>query len=213
VSQSKTKVLQQLDELALAKAPLRVPRGSRACRILLATVAFGVVPMAPAVARASAGNAAAARCPNAELVPTAANVDQVRASVLCLTNADRAQRGMARLKENPKLRMAARAHSSDMVDKGYFGHTTPGGESFVDRIVDSGYARRNGGWSLGENLGWGSGELGTARGVQDAWMHSHGHKANVLKSAYREIGIGIGIGVPTDAGVGATFTTDFGVKR
>jgi len=43
-------------------------------------------------------------------------------------------------------------------------------------------------------------------------MHSSGHRANILKSSYRELGIGIRAGVPTDATVGATFTTDFGVK-
>ena len=41
---------------------------------------------------------------------------------------------------------------------------------------------------------------------------SSGHRGNILKAAYREIGIGVRPGVPTDAGVGATFTNDFGVK-
>jgi len=65
---------------------------------------------------------------------------------------------------------------------------------------------------LGENLAWGTGDLGTARGVQSAWMRSPGHRANILKAAYRELGIGVHAGVPTDAGAGATFTTDFGAK-
>ena len=38
----------------------------------------------------------------------------------------------------------------------------------------------------------------------NAWMNSAGHKANILKKAYREVGIGIRLGVPTDDGVGAT---------
>ena len=46
----------------------------------------------------------------------------------------------------------------------------------------------------------------------NAWMNSAGHKANILKKAYREVGIGIRLGVPTDEGVGATVTADFGVK-
>jgi uncharacterized protein YkwD len=43
-------------------------------------------------------------------------------------------------------------------------------------------------------------------------MNSAGHKANILKRSYKELGIGIRLGVPNDAGVGATFTADFGAK-
>jgi uncharacterized protein YkwD len=43
-------------------------------------------------------------------------------------------------------------------------------------------------------------------------MNSAGHKANILKKAYREIGIGLRLGVPSDETVGATVTADFGVK-
>ena len=44
-------------------------------------------------------------------------------------------------------------------------------------------------------------------------MDSPGHRANVVKRAYREIGIGVVTGVPTDGGAGATYTADFGVVR
>ncbi len=43
-------------------------------------------------------------------------------------------------------------------------------------------------------------------------MHSGGRRANILKPAYREVGVGIHLGVPDNAGVGVTFTLDFGVK-
>jgi len=84
--------------------------------------------------------------------------------------------------------------------------------ALVDRILAAGYAKRNDGWSLGENLAWGTGDLSTAQGVMNAWMNSAGHKANILKKSYREVGIGIRLGVPTDETVGATITADFGVK-
>jgi uncharacterized protein YkwD len=45
-----------------------------------------------------------------------------------------------------------------------------------------------------------------------AWMNSAGHKANILKRSYKEVGVGIRVGTPSDAGVGATFTADFGAK-
>jgi uncharacterized protein YkwD len=155
---------------------------------------------------------AAQDCPNTNLMPTAANLDQIRAAVLCLHNQVRATKGLPALKDNVKLRKAALGHSADMVTEGYFDHTAPVGDTFVDRVLGAGYVKRNDAWSLGENLAWGTGDLSTPAGVMQAWMNSAGHKANILKRGYREVGIGIRLGVPSDAGVGATFTADFGTK-
>jgi uncharacterized protein YkwD len=46
-------------------------------------------------------------------------------------------------------------------------------------------------------------------------MRSPGHKSNILRRQFREIGIGIAIGAPVDMGGldGATYTADFGVRR
>jgi uncharacterized protein YkwD len=56
----------------------------------------------------------------------------------------------------------------------------------------------------------------TPREVVAAWMASKGHRANVLRRSFREIGIGIEIGTPVELGPavsGATYTADFGVRR
>ena len=75
------------------------------------------------------------------------------------------------------------------------------------------YTPRNAGWALGENLAWGTGRLATPREIMRAWMDSPGHRANIVKRSYREIGIGVVTGVPSDRGAGATYTADFGVIR
>ena len=157
-------------------------------------------------------HAATITCANTDVLPTGDNVEQIRAAVLCLHNQIRQQHNLPLLKDNAKLRRAAVGHSADMVDEGYFDHTAPSGDSFVDRIIGAGYAKRNEAWTLGENLAWGTGDLSTATGVMQAWMNSAGHRANILKRSYKELGIGIRLGVPDDAGVGATFTADFGAK-
>ena len=54
-----------------------------------------------------------------------------------------------------------------MVNQGYFDHTSPDGDTFVDRILDAGYAKRNDGWSLGENLAWGTGD--SQHGQRASW--------------------------------------------
>jgi uncharacterized protein YkwD len=201
---------QNLTAAALSLALLGVPAAAHAKsgdghkQGVKATIALG--DKRPARAHA------AADCGNTDVAPTAANLDQVRAAVLCLHNKLRAQKGLPLLKENAKLRKAAVAHSSEMVNEGYFDHTAPSGSTFVDRVLGAGYARKTDGWTLGENLAWGTGDLSTPTGVMEAWMNSAGHKANILKRAYREVGIGIRLGVPNDNGVGATFTADFGAK-
>jgi uncharacterized protein YkwD len=44
-------------------------------------------------------------------------------------------------------------------------------------------------------------------------MRSPGHRANILDSAYRDIGVGVVLGVPVSGAAGATYTVEFGVRR
>ena len=102
--------------------------------------------------------------PNTDVMPTADTLEVVRAAILCLHNQIRAEKGLPLLKDNAKLRKAASATRSTMVNQGYFDHTSPDGGTFVDRILGAGYAKRNDAWSLGENLAWGTGDLSTPAG-------------------------------------------------
>ena len=134
----------------------------------------------------------------------------LRESVLCLVNLARANHGMRPLRFSRDLRRAAEAHSADMVDRGYFSHTGPGGSSLMARVARNGY----GGFSqVGEDIGWGIGRRsGSAAAMFDAWMHSAGHRANILEPRYRDFGVGVSRGSPDGAGGrgAATYTLDFG---
>jgi uncharacterized protein YkwD len=154
------------------------------------------------------------QCANTDETPTAANLDEIREAILCLHNQIRAEHGLPPLRDNARLRRAALGHSQDMVGRHFFDHTTPGGTTFVDRIMRARYANRHEGWSFGENLAWGTGSLSTPRGVLRAWMDSPGHRANILRRSYREVGVGVVVGIPAGDGQGgATYTADFGVVR
>jgi uncharacterized protein YkwD len=196
--------------LTLLCAGLLVPAASS-----YAGPAKGVArPAKPAVAKIALGVRTARQgCEHADLAPTGANDDAIRAAVLCLHNQIRADRGLPLLRENARLRRAAEGHSSDMVSRGYFEHTTPSGVTMVDRIMAARYTSPRVGWALGENLAWGTGSLATPRSIMRAWMDSPGHRANVVKRAYRELGVGVVSGVPSGRGAGATYTADFGVVR
>ena len=209
---STTKIFTRILPVAAVTAGLLVAAptadatsGKKKGKTVTAKIALG--DKRPARAKTSA-----VPCQNTDLVPTADNVELIRAAILCLHNQLRAEKGLPALKDNSKLRKAALGHSSAMVNEGYFDHTSPDGGTFVDRVIGAGYTKRNAGWTLGENLAWGTGDLSTPNGVMQSWMNSSGHKANILKKAYREVGIGIRLGVPSDEGVGATITADFGAK-
>ena len=156
---------------------------------------------------------AAQECANADLEATKDNLPEIRAAILCLHNQIRAENDLPALRENKKLRKAALGHSRDMVKDTYFEHTTPEGVTMVDRILRTKYVREDQGWVLGENLAWGTGSYGTPRGAVDAWMGSPGHRANILKRSFRDMGVGVVLGVPVSDAAGTTYTVDFGVKR
>jgi uncharacterized protein YkwD len=152
-------------------------------------------------------------CANADLEASQDNLPEIRAAILCLHNKVRGEHGLRALRANRRLRKAAVAHSKDMVRDGFFAHTTPEGRTMVDRILRARYVREDEGWTLGENLAWGTGSLGTPRGAVQAWLDSPGHRANLLRRGYRDVGIGVALGVPVSSAAGATYTVDFGVRR
>jgi uncharacterized protein YkwD len=156
---------------------------------------------------------ASQECADVDLEATKDNLDRIRAAILCLHNKIRAERDLPALRENRRLRKAALGHSRDMVEHTFFEHTTPEGVTMVDRILKARYVREDDGWVLGENLAWGTGSYGTPRGAVDAWMESPGHRANVLKRAFRDMGVGVVLGLPVSDAAGTTYTVDFGVRR
>ena len=197
-------------------SPVRLRLPLAVASVLCAALALpALAPARTGAKHAGARKAAQVACANADLEPTADNLDEVRAAVLCLHNRDRAAAGLPALKENAKLRKAALGHSDDMVSRRYFDHDEPDGDGMVDRIKRAGYVRPGDAWSLGENIAWGTSDLATAAEIHNTWMNSAGHRANILRRSFKEIGIGIVLGTPSvsPAGAGATYTADFGVRR
>jgi len=174
--------------------------------------ALVVAAAGPAQARTAQARPA---CPGAEVSVFSVSVDAARDTTLCLLNRERAQRGLSALRENARLRDSAQGHSRDMVDRFFFSHVSPGGSSVADRIRRTGYLDGARSWAVGENLAWGTGALSTPAKIVDSWMHSPGHRANVLEGRFREIGIGISLDVPVkvrSANRGATYTANFGAR-
>ena len=165
---------------------------------LLALVAAG----APAAANASG-------CSGADSDPASLGQAKTAHTTLCLLNHERKIRGLRKLRHDAKLSRAAAGHAGDMVAKHYFDHTSKSGASFVTRIKRTGWTKSRRSWTVGENIGYGSGSLATPREMVKAWMQSAGHRQNILARQFKMIGIGVANGAPTGDG-GATYATDFG---
>jgi uncharacterized protein YkwD len=108
-------------------------------------------------------------------------------AMLCLTNYARAQRGLAPLKRNTTLDAAGQAKVAANLSCGEFTHT-PCGKPF-DTVFDR-YLQGASSYRIGENIAWGTGSYGTPRGAMNGWLHSAGHRENILNASFAELGIG-----------------------
>lgn len=117
--------------------------------------------------------------------PPAASGDlsSLEARMLSLLNQERAANGLAAFTMDAALSSVARSHSSDMVARGYFAHTSPDGLSPFDRMSRAGISFR----SAAENIAW----AGSVEVAHTSLMNSPGHRANILNPSLKRIGIGI----------------------
>jgi uncharacterized protein YkwD len=177
-----------------------------AARIFVALLVIGSMSFAGgsvAEARTSCNGAGASLGPE--------NAGQIERATVCLINARRSSHGLARLHSNRLLHLAGRRHSREMVRNRYMEHTSPAGETFVDRIRQTGYLRSTRSWSLGENIACGVGSNATPRAIVQQWMNSPPHRHAILSSSFQSVGVGAAPGTP-GGDQGATYTADFGSR-
>lgn len=147
-------------------------------------------------------------CTDAGLRPSEENARRVAAATLCLLNAQRSGRGLPRLRPEGDLARAARRHARDMARRDYFAHASPDGSQPAQRIFAAGYTRRA---TVGENLAWGEEHQGTPARIVEGWMGSEGHRANILRPEFSEIGIGLAYDAPAPTSArAAVYVTTFG---
>lgn len=86
------------------------------------------------------------------------------------------------LKVNVLLAKAAQAKALDMAAKGYFSHVTPEGKTPWEWINEAGYNYIYAGENLAVNFD-------NSEDVNNAWLNSPTHRANIINSKFTEIGI------------------------
>jgi hypothetical protein len=108
------------------------------------------------------------------------NVQQLLAG----TNAKRQEAGLTPLTLNTALSVAAANKAADMFSKNYWAHNSPTGTTPWDFVTGAGYRYTVSGENLAKNFS-------TSGSVVDAWMASPSHRANLLKSGYRDVGFAV----------------------
>jgi uncharacterized protein YkwD/putative cell wall-binding protein len=126
-----------------------------------------------------------------------------------LLNDYRVSQGLPALQVSTMLSEACDRHNSDMAKYGFFDHyTTSGSDWFAvgaspwDRMAASGYTYNT---YKGENIAAG---YSTATAVFAVWKASSGHRANMLSSKFKVLGVSLVYSGGSE--YGSYWTTDFG---
>ena len=153
-----------------------------------------IAPLAPGAAPAGtpagtapvtqpATTAAPATQPATTAAPTGGGDASIVQQILNRTNSERAAADCNPLVIYPQLASTAQAHTQDQANNNTMSHTGSNGSSPGERAAAAGYPSR----FVGENVAYG---YRTAEQVMNGWMNSSGHRANILRCGYKNIGIG-----------------------
>jgi uncharacterized protein YkwD len=140
---------------------------------------------------------------------SASSIQTYRWQLIFAINKSRHAHGLPSVRHAPGLDKTAQAHSSDMVARHYFAHTSPTGSTLFERISRSGFTRY-GTWWAGETLAWGSGSYAQAQHVISMWLASPEHRAVLLSWRYSWVGVGRAAGPFEGHSSAAVWTADWG---
>jgi uncharacterized protein YkwD len=191
-------------------------KARRTVAIAIALATLAIVPFA-SQALADSGRVAGAAaavggsdgvCPDAERPANEATPLELRRSVRCLINLERAIRGKGKLKREKTLQKAALKHSLVMVEAECLAHRCGDEPTLAERIERSGYLDSADAWQFAESTGCGV----SADAMVDNWMATKFHRINILEKTYIDVGVGV-VQEPVDERCDtgyATFTVVFG---
>jgi hypothetical protein len=110
---------------------------------------------------------------------------------LDLTNRRRTDRGLIRLRPDPRLTELARERAQYMATTGEFSHTQSGGTTVFDMISESNIRW----YAAGEIIAWNTaGPLDySAEFAVQGWMGSPSHRAILLSDDYNYVGFGVAV--------------------
>jgi uncharacterized protein YkwD len=125
-------------------------------------------------------------CANAGAPVAEATVKELRKSIRCLVNEERAVHGYGKLVRSAPLDKIAQRHTKVMIKTSCLSHRCPGEDDLETRVSDSGYPNGARLWRFAENTGCGT----SALAMFDNWMDSVYHRVNILDEEFDDVGVG-----------------------
>jgi uncharacterized protein YkwD len=101
-------------------------------------------------------------------------------------NYQRRAGGVAPLGFSEELLEVARYYSRRMAEEGFFAHEDPEGRTVRQRVNEAGIRWR----TLGENLAYSKGYTNPVAASLSGWMHSPGHRKNILDRTFNQTAVG-----------------------
>ncbi len=121
--------------------------------------------------------------PAQDTVTASGNPTADQQQALKLLNADRAAHGLKPLVFNTELARLGENYAQDMINRNYFSHNNPEGQTPFDRMRQAGITYTYAGENLAINR--------SIAAAETAFMNSAGHRANILSPNYTQVGIGV----------------------
>jgi uncharacterized protein YkwD len=122
--------------------------------------------------------------PTANAAGTDATLVAIEQALFDSVNRERASRSLAAVKLSPALARLARAHSADMAGRGVLGHASADGKSYTQRLEAASVLFA----ANGENVA--SSSVPDPVRIHSALMKTGGHRENILRSDFDELGVG-----------------------
>ena len=117
--------------------------------------------------------------------PASVRMTDTEESFFRAVNAVRAQYALPAVRADAELQKAARAHTADMLARGYFAHG-----DFNRRLWRFGAT----GPEVGEDLGWSVDDGSATQRIVRMWLASSPHRAVLLRRGFTRIGLGVARG-------------------
>lgn len=134
------------------------------------------------------------------------DLEEVRAEALEEVNRARHRADLPPLETDAHLDAAAQRYAETMLEEGFYGHVTPGGQTPRQRAEAAGYGPIA---LLAENIAKGLFEPGE---TVKRWLDSPDHRRNILHSRVEETGLGVAFGETGD-GLEVVWVQLFGRRR
>jgi uncharacterized protein YkwD len=169
---------------AVARSTPATTAGVRLLAAIAVVAAAAAVSISVPAADGATGSllAPAGACPGAD-DPRASHGTQARA-IVCLVNHARRRAARQALAAAPKLERASALKGNVVVSCGQVTHS-PCGADPAASVQAAGYRYA---W-FGENIWLGTWGAFSARHVVQSWLASPGHRANILRPAFRHFGV------------------------